>query len=157
VIDLHGLYVEEAEEILERRVEAEKSRGADRLEVIVGKGLHSEGRVLKLGRAVENVVGRSGTRWEVDPENAGRGWIVFREGGNAQHHGPPQEHHWSPQQPQEHHWLPQQQHGPPPHPGTLYDGWPYGEQQQQQPSQTGQTAETLGEKIARKLAQCCVM
>jgi hypothetical protein len=67
--------MEEAEEILERRVEAEKSRGADRLEVIVGKGLHSEGRVLKLGRAVENVVGRSGTRWEVDPENAGRGWM----------------------------------------------------------------------------------
>jgi len=182
VIDLHGLYVEEAEEILERRVEAEKRRGADMLEVIVGKGLHSEGRVLRLGRAVEDVVARSGTRWRVDPENSGRGWIVFSEGVYAQHHEPPQEHHrlpqqhydppqehrWSPQQqhgpppqhydpPQEHRWSPQQQHGPPPQQQwASYDGGLH-EQQQQQPSQTGQTAEAFGEKIVEKLSKCCVM
>jgi DNA-nicking Smr family endonuclease len=37
-IDLHGLYVEEAEDVLETRIKAARQQGQTHLHVIVGKG-----------------------------------------------------------------------------------------------------------------------
>ncbi|ODQ67825.1 DUF1771-domain-containing protein [Nadsonia fulvescens var. elongata DSM 6958] len=70
-IDLHGLYVKEAEEFLEVRIIAAKNRGESRLEAIVGKGLHSKDGVAKLKPAVERLCEQHGLRYSEDQKNAG--------------------------------------------------------------------------------------
>ncbi|KAF4123152.1 SMR protein [Geosmithia morbida] len=52
-IDLHGLFVEEAERILEQRIRADQSSGQEHLHAIVGKGNHSTGHVQKIKPKVE--------------------------------------------------------------------------------------------------------
>ncbi|ODV92729.1 hypothetical protein CANCADRAFT_18133, partial [Tortispora caseinolytica NRRL Y-17796] len=70
-IDLHGLYVREAEEYLAVRIRAAKARGDDHLEAIVGKGIHSENHVQKLKPAVEKLCKELGFRYSIDDNNAG--------------------------------------------------------------------------------------
>ncbi|KAI7358152.1 DUF1771-domain-containing protein [Hortaea werneckii] len=83
-IDLHGQFVEEAEEILEQRIRYAKSNGQTHLHVIVGKGNHSPGHVQKIKPRVERLCRELGLQ-EHTEENEGRIYIDLT-GGNA----PPQ-------------------------------------------------------------------
>lgn len=70
-IDLHGLYVREAEYILKQRIINGIYRHQDSLDCIVGKGLHSKGGIAKLKPAVQKLCNEGGFRWEIDPKNTG--------------------------------------------------------------------------------------
>ncbi|AGO13075.1 AaceriAFL083Cp [[Ashbya] aceris (nom. inval.)] len=70
-IDLHGLYVKEAQWILKKRIAAGVRGGEPRLRVIVGKGLHSANGVAKIRPAVEELCTEAGLRSYLDEKNAG--------------------------------------------------------------------------------------
>ncbi|KAL0631644.1 hypothetical protein Q9L58_009480, partial [Maublancomyces gigas] len=85
-IDLHGLYVAEAEEILQKRIGVAKSRGDDRLCVIVGRGVHSAGSVAKIKPAVEKILGQRGLDWQYEQGNEGK-MVVSLDGGVPEQQG----------------------------------------------------------------------
>lgn len=70
-IDLHGQFVEEAEDILEERIRYAQSHGQTHLRVIVGKGNHSPGHVQKIKPRVEKVCRELGLQYQTEP-NEGR-------------------------------------------------------------------------------------
>jgi len=70
-IDLHGLYVKEAIDYTDRAIEAAKRRGDTTINIIVGKGLHSNGGVAKLKPAIEALMQKHDLVAELDPDNAG--------------------------------------------------------------------------------------
>ncbi|KAJ8100565.1 hypothetical protein POJ06DRAFT_238069 [Lipomyces tetrasporus] len=80
-IDLHGLYVKEAEEYLEQRIAASKARNEAHLEVIVGKGNHSTGGVAKIKPAVERLCQEHGFQYAADDDNSGVIIINFQRPG----------------------------------------------------------------------------
>ncbi|KAF8418961.1 hypothetical protein EV426DRAFT_616894 [Tirmania nivea] len=73
-IDLHGLYVAEAKEILNKRIRAERARGTKGLHVIVGKGNHSTGGIQKIKPAVKGLCRKLNLQFSTE-ENAGRMYI----------------------------------------------------------------------------------
>lgn len=81
-IDLHGQYVEEAEEILEQRIRYAKSTGQSHLHVIVGKGNHSPGHIQKIKPRVEQVCQELGLQYRTE-QNEGRMYINL-QGGSAE-------------------------------------------------------------------------
>lgn len=83
-IDLHGLYVEEAERILEKRIRADQAAGQTHLHAIVGQGHHSAGHVQKIKPKVEQLCRELGLQYNTE-ENAGRIYINL-QGGEP--HGP---------------------------------------------------------------------
>ncbi|RFN43917.1 hypothetical protein FIE12Z_11824 [Fusarium flagelliforme] len=106
-IDLHGLFVEEAERILEERIRSDQANGQTHLYAIVGKGNHSAGGVQKLKPKVEELCQELGLRYETDEDNTGRIIINLQGGqpvppshsgghggypGGQQHHGGHQHH-----------------------------------------------------------------
>ncbi|KAJ4399156.1 hypothetical protein N0V85_006092 [Neurospora sp. IMI 360204] len=78
-IDLHGLYVEEAEDILEARIRDAQARGQTHLHVIVGKGNHSAGGVRKIAPRVEQVCREMGLNFAAE-ENEGRIYVDLTGG-----------------------------------------------------------------------------
>ncbi|EMG50563.1 hypothetical protein SBY92_001380 [Candida maltosa Xu316] len=70
-IDLHGLYVKEAEWILERRIYHAVNTQQSHLNVIVGKGLHSANGVAKIKPAVDELCDKVRLNHYIDPKNAG--------------------------------------------------------------------------------------
>ncbi|KAF9650614.1 Smr-domain-containing protein [Thelephora ganbajun] len=70
-IDLHGLYVKEAINYTDRAIEAAKRRGDTTINIIVGKGLHSNGGVARLKPAIEALMRKHNLVAELDPNNAG--------------------------------------------------------------------------------------
>jgi hypothetical protein len=109
-IDLHGQFVEEAEEILEERIKYAKAHGQNHLHVIVGKGNHSANHIQKIKPRVEQVCRELGLQYSTE-ENAGRiyvnltgGAAVMPPSSSHQQHRPPhqqypgQQHHPQPQQ-----------------------------------------------------------
>ncbi|KAI2626691.1 Smr domain protein [Hypoxylon sp. NC1633] len=158
-IDLHGQFVEEAEDILEQRIRYAQQTGQTHLHVIVGKGNHSANHVQKLKPRVEQVCRELGLQYATE-ENAGRIYVNLQGGeavmpplphqphggydGGAQYHGGGQQHqqHGGQQQHQQqhhyqqHHYQQQQHH-----------------QQQEQPDEI----ERLLSKLVRKLGDCCVV
>lgn len=70
-IDLHGLYVKELEYILKQRIMAGINRNESKLEVIVGKGLHSANGVAKLKPAVEDLCSEANLKHHIDRHNTG--------------------------------------------------------------------------------------
>merc|ERR1711964_414026 len=84
-IDLHGQFVEEAEDILEQRIRYAQQNGQTHLHVIVGKGNHSANHVQKIKPRVEQVCRELGLQYQTEP-NEGRMYINL-QGGAAQ---PPQ-------------------------------------------------------------------
>ncbi|KAA8906128.1 smr domain-containing protein [Sphaerosporella brunnea] len=140
-IDLHGLYVEEAGEILEQRIKAATARGDEGLHVIVGRGNHSQGGVRKLAPAVESVCGELGLRFRQE-ENAGRIYVWLRPGTGGDHVLPPGwDGHGGQQQQQLSAGYPQQHHG----------------QQQQQPDVVGEAVAKVSHSFFKKLGECCVI
>lgn len=70
-IDLHGLYVKEAEYILKQRIISGIRKNQSTLDCIVGKGLHSKNGIAKLKPAVEELCKESNMRTWIDPKNSG--------------------------------------------------------------------------------------
>ncbi|KAJ5091532.1 Smr domain protein [Penicillium alfredii] len=135
-IDLHGQFVEEAEEILEERIKYAKAHGQNHLHVIVGKGNHSAHHVQKIKPRVERVCRELGLQYATE-ENAGRVYVNLT-GGQAVM--PPSTHHGSHQQ------YPGQQHQP------------HHQQQPQQQDEIEQVVNALLPKVMRKLEKaCCVV
>lgn len=85
-IDLHGQFVEEAEDILEARIRDAQARGQSHLHVIVGKGNHSTGRVQKIKPRVEQLCRELGLHYATE-ENEGRIYVDL--GGNRVDAPPP--------------------------------------------------------------------
>lgn len=73
-IDLHGQFVEEAEDILEARIRDAQARGQTHLHVIVGKGNHSVNHVQKIKPRVERVCQELGLQYRTE-ENEGRMYV----------------------------------------------------------------------------------
>jgi len=78
-IDLHGLYVEEAAQIFETRVQACQQRNEDHLHVIVGKGIHSQNHMAKLKPEIEKLCQQQQFKYFVE-ENEGRILVKFGQG-----------------------------------------------------------------------------
>ena len=78
-IDLHGQFVEEAEDILEERIRYAKSTGQTHLHVIVGKGNHSVAHIQKIKPRVEQICQREGLQYQTEP-NEGRIYINLTGG-----------------------------------------------------------------------------
>ena len=78
-IDLHGQFVEEAEDILEQRIAAARQRGEKHLHVVVGKGNHSPGHVQKIKPRVEEICRREGLDFHTEP-NEGRIYVDLTGG-----------------------------------------------------------------------------
>ncbi|EEB06911.2 SMR and DUF1771 domain-containing protein [Schizosaccharomyces japonicus yFS275] len=70
-IDLHGLYVDEAVQAVEQRIQNCYKFGFDHLHIIVGKGTHSANHVEKLRPAVLQKLQELSLRFQSE-ENAGR-------------------------------------------------------------------------------------
>ncbi|KAJ5938017.1 hypothetical protein N7454_004359 [Penicillium verhagenii] len=145
-IDLHGQFVEEAEEILEERIKYAKAHGQTHLHVIVGKGNHSAGHIQKIKPRVERICEELGLQHATE-ENSGRIYVNLT-GGEAvmpqypQHQQQQSQH----QQPQQHQQYPGQQHQQ------------QQQQQQQQPDELEQAVNALLPKIMQKLEKaCCVV
>ncbi|KAI0014174.1 Smr domain protein [Xylariaceae sp. FL0662B] len=141
-IDLHGQFVEEAEDILEKRIRYAQRQGQSHLHVIVGKGNHSVGHVQKLKPRVEQVCRDLGLQYATE-ENEGRIYVNL-QGGEATM--PPLPSHPAPQ----HGGYPGGG-GPRPHHQQQHHGG--GHQQQEQPDEI----ERLVSKLVRKLGDCCVV
>ncbi|KAF9692838.1 hypothetical protein EKO04_009191 [Ascochyta lentis] len=169
-IDLHGLFVEEAEDVLEERIKAARSRGEDHLHVIVGKGNHSRNHVQKIKPRVEQVCRELGLQYQTE-ENEGRIYVNLQ--GGAVHSMPPPPQH--PQYgggqynggggyPGQQHGG--QQHGGQQHGGQQHGGQQYGGHQQQQHNQNQQNNQNEEieqmvrkglPKLLKKLGCCNVM
>ncbi|GMF69718.1 unnamed protein product [Aspergillus oryzae] len=149
-IDLHGQFVEEAEEILEERIKYAREHGQTHLHVIVGKGNHSANHVQKIKPRVEQVCRELGLQYATE-ENAGRIYVNLTGGpadmsevpahsGYGQSHGqyPGQQQHQQPQQ----HQPQQQQH----------------QQQQQQQDPVEEMVNAVLPRVLRKLEKaCCIV
>ncbi|KAL6235930.1 hypothetical protein BDW75DRAFT_207971 [Aspergillus navahoensis] len=115
-IDLHGQFVEEAEDILEERIKYARSQGQTHLHVIVGKGNHSVNHVQKIKPRVEKVCRELGLQYATE-ENEGRIYVNLT-GGAADNipskpshgHGHQQQHYQQPHH-QQHHQQQQEQQG----------------------------------------------
>ncbi|PLB43537.1 DUF1771-domain-containing protein [Aspergillus steynii IBT 23096] len=142
-IDLHGQFVEEAEEILEERIKYARQHGQNHLHVIVGKGNHSAHHVQKIKPRVEQVCRELGLQYSTE-ENAGRIYVNLT-GGPADmpsSGGYPSQHQYPGQQHQQpHHQQPQHE-----------------QQQQQQQDPVEQVVNAVLPRVMRKLEKaCCVV
>ena len=81
-IDLHGQFVNEAEDIVEERIREAKRRGDNHLHVIVGKGNHSRDHVQKIKPRVEQVCREEGLAYHTEA-NEGRLFVDLRGGGGG--------------------------------------------------------------------------
>lgn len=70
-IDLHGLYVREAEYILKVRIKSGIEKHQPKLDCIVGKGKHSANGIAKLKPAIEQLCEDAGLKSWIDPKNTG--------------------------------------------------------------------------------------
>ncbi|KAB5515435.1 smr domain-containing protein [Coniochaeta sp. 2T2.1] len=175
-IDLHGQFVEEAEDILEARIRDAQARGQRHLHVIVGRGNHSSGHVQKIKPRVEQVCRQLGLDYATEA-NEGRMYIDLTGGkvggvppalpqqpggyqggfasggGGGGYPGQQQQGQQYGQQSgqgygQQYHGQPQQQHHS-------------GQQQQHHQQQPDDAVEKLARKflpkIVRELKACCVV
>lgn len=83
-IDLHGLYVKEAEWILQKRISECLRTNQSHLKVIVGKGLHSQNGIAKLKPAVDQLCDESNLNHHIDPKNTGVLVIDFANSSGSQ-------------------------------------------------------------------------
>ncbi|KAK8136643.1 Smr domain protein [Apiospora sp. TS-2023a] len=88
-VDLHGQFVEEAEDILEKRIRDARARGQTHLHVIVGQGHHSAGHVQKIKPRVEQVCRELGLHYATE-DNAGRIYVDLQGGEVGSMPPPPQ-------------------------------------------------------------------
>lgn len=70
-LDLHGLFVDEAEWIMKRRIYVAVRSNEPIIKVIVGKGLHSEGHKAKLKPAMEDICEQYNLKHYLQSGNSG--------------------------------------------------------------------------------------
>ncbi|TFY67575.1 hypothetical protein EVJ58_g1540 [Rhodofomes roseus] len=70
-VDLHDLHVKEAITYTERAVQDARRRGDTKINLIVGKGLHSRKGVAKLRPAIKKLLETQGLVVDLDPRNSG--------------------------------------------------------------------------------------
>ncbi|BEJ18017.1 hypothetical protein CspHIS471_0702940 [Cutaneotrichosporon sp. HIS471] len=70
-IDLHGLYVKEALDEVEKAIANGQRSGLDDLRIITGKGNHSANRQAKIKPAVAEMMRKYNLSAEIDPHNTG--------------------------------------------------------------------------------------
>ncbi|ORX39363.1 hypothetical protein BD324DRAFT_327602 [Kockovaella imperatae] len=70
-IDLHGLYVQEAIQRTEAAITQAQQNGQEEINIIVGKGIHSQGHVAKIKPAVEDLMRKYNLSAHLDPHNSG--------------------------------------------------------------------------------------
>lgn len=145
-IDLHGLYVKEAEYILQNRLTQAIRTNQDHLKVIVGKGLHSQNGVAKIKPAIDDMCRDSNLNHFVDPKNAG---VLIIELQGAQLSQIPNKWTSNAGQSQPQHFQQQQPHAQQqPH----YQQQPQHYQQQQQQQGSGGLLEILGKLLCACIA-----
>ncbi|KAI1412942.1 Smr domain protein [Hypoxylon sp. FL1857] len=150
-IDLHGQFVEEAEDILERRIRYAQQHGQTHLHVIVGKGNHSVNHVQKLRPRVEQVCRELGLQYATE-ENTGRIYVNL-QGGPAVMPPPPAHgsHGYS--------GGGRPDYGAQPQPHRPHGGQARPPQQHHhhEPEEEPDELERLVGKFFRKLGDCCVV
>lgn len=149
-VDLHGLFVEEAEDVLEERIKAARSRGETHLHVIVGKGNHSKGHVQKIKPRVEQVCRELGLQYATE-ENEGRIFVNLQ--GGAVHQMPP------PPMAPSYGGYPGQQHGGQ-HGGQHHAGQSHGGQHHGQQQNNDEVEELVKKglpKLFKALKGCCTV
>jgi hypothetical protein len=164
-IDLHGQFVEEAEDILEERIKYAKSTGQTHLHVIVGKGNHSPAHIQKIKPRVEQICQQEGLQYNTEP-NEGRIYINLTGGpvtgippmGQGY---PPQQFQYGEQQgyPGGQQQQQQQYGGQQQHHGGQQQQYGQGQGQGQgQNDEVEKLVEKFLPRILRKLEQnCCVV
>lgn len=155
-IDLHGLFVEEAEDVLEERIKAARQQGQTHLHVIVGKGNHSRGHVQKIKPRVEQVCRELGLQYATE-ENEGRIYVNLQGGAVGSMPPPPQAPSYGGYPGSNSHGGQQQHHG-----GQHGGGHPqqHGGQHQQQNNQNDEMEEMVKKglpKLFKALKGCCVV
>ncbi|KAH8698483.1 Smr domain protein [Talaromyces proteolyticus] len=151
-IDLHGQFVEEAEDILEERIKYARQHGQTHLHVIVGKGNHSTNHVQKIKPRVEQVCRELGLQYSVE-DNAGRIYVNLT-GGPADM---PPAHHGGQHQQQPHYGGGGYQQ-PSTYPGQQQSQQQYGQGQQGgQQDELEQIVQKILPKVLRKLGDCCIV
>jgi DNA-nicking Smr family endonuclease len=156
-IDLHGQFVEEAEDILEMRIRDAQARGQTHLHVIVGVGNHSTGHVQKIKPRVEQVCRQLGLDFATEA-NEGRIYVDLT--GGRVDTAPP-----LPQQPSGYQAGYASGGGYSHNPNTSYPAAGYqqhhGQQQQQQQHQQHQQQQQQPQDDVEKLVtgclRCCVV
>ena len=156
-IDLHGQFVEEAEQILEQRIRYARQNGQTHLHVIVGKGNHSVNHIQKIKPRVEQVCQELGLQYATE-QNEGRMYINLQGGPAVM---PPVHGHGGQDQGGGYHggYQPgqhggQQQGG---YPGQQHGNQQGNQQHNNQNDELEQLAENLLPKLLRKLDGCCVV
>lgn len=86
-IDLHGQYVEEAEQIVEQRIRYAQQTGQNHLHVIVGKGNHSPDHIQKIKPKVEEICRELGLQYYTE-QNEGRIYVNLQGQGAEPHFSP---------------------------------------------------------------------
>ncbi|KAF2102405.1 DUF1771-domain-containing protein [Rhizodiscina lignyota] len=135
-IDLHGQFVEEAEDILEQRIRYAQSQGQSHLHVIVGKGNHSYNHVQKIKPRVEQVCQELGLQYRTE-HNEGRIYINLTGGPAEPEQRPP---------------TGQQYHG-----GQQHGGQQHQRPPQQQFDQDEQAEQEPERSLLKCLKGCCVV
>lgn len=146
--------MKEAQWVLKKRIVAGVQRHESKLEVIVGKGLHSKNGVAKIKPAVEELCEEAGFQSYIDPKNSGvlvinlanaqipQAWTNLGPiGGAGASHQAPQNSYQPQQQPQ----YQQQQH----YNNNNYNQQGY--QQQQYNNNQNNNNNGMGMKIAKVL------
>lgn len=149
-IDLHGLFVEEAEDVLEERIRTARAQGQTHLHVIVGKGNHSRGHVQKIKPRVEQVCREMGLQYATE-ENEGRIFVNLQGGAVHEMPPPPQAPSYG-GYPGGHHGGGAQHHG-----GQQHGGQHHGGQQQGQNDEVEQMVKKGLPKLFKALKGCCVV
>ena len=152
-IDLHGQFVEEAEDILEERIKYAKSTGQTHLHVIVGKGNHSPQHIQKIKPKVEQVCQQLGLQYNTEP-NEGRIYVNLT-GGPADVM-PPMGHgggHYQQQQQQQHYGQQQQYGGQQGYQGQQQQQYGGGGYPGQSPQQYGGQQQHYGDGQGQGQAQ----
>ncbi|KAK3954203.1 hypothetical protein QBC32DRAFT_336848 [Pseudoneurospora amorphoporcata] len=153
-IDLHGLYVEEAEDILEARIRDAQARGQTHLHVIVGKGHHSAGGVRKIAPRVEQVCREMGLNFAAE-ENEGRIYVDLTGGTVDGVPGLPQQPPgYQPGAGYQSEGRPNQYQGGGGYPGQHQHG---GHHQQQQQQNNQQEDDIWGDLLGACFKKCCVV
>ncbi|GAB7352345.1 hypothetical protein MBLNU459_g2787t1 [Dothideomycetes sp. NU459] len=168
-IDLHGQFVEEAEEIVTQRIKYAQSTGQSHLHVIVGKGNHSVNHIQKIKPAVERICQELGLQYRTE-QNEGRMYVDLT-GGQA---NPPANYGGPGQYDQQNYGQPHHQTAYPLGGKPQYNAWQQqggyqGQQQQQQQQQYGGQQNNQQQfdyeaeirkdlpKIIRLLKSCCTV
>ncbi|KAI3404521.2 hypothetical protein KGF56_002713 [Candida oxycetoniae] len=152
-IDLHGLYVKEAEWILQKRLRQAIATNQSHLKVIVGKGLHSSNGIAKLKPAVEQLCSESGLKHHIDPKNGGVLIIDLQNSSSSQ--VPSSWANSSINQPQQayHQGNQPYYHTNQPH-YQQYQGVQQHQQQQQGQSQDIKTGNQLVDLLVKAICSC---